>query len=96
VGVIQQPIEQRDGGGRVAEQRAPVLDEAIRGDQRRGGFIAAHHDLQGVLSRGRWEFTHAEAVEDEGRDGREVSERGLASTGELGIASSSTSVWASR
>jgi hypothetical protein len=62
VRVVEEPIEERGDSGGVAEQLAPVLDGAIRGDQRRG---AAHHDLQKALGRGRGESAHAEVVDDE-------------------------------
>jgi hypothetical protein len=85
VRVVEEPIEERGDGGGVAEQLAPILDGAVRGDEGRGAFVAAHHDLQEVLGRGRWEFAHAEVVEDEERDGREMREGGLAGAGELSI-----------
>jgi hypothetical protein len=73
-----------DGGG-VAEQLAPILHRAIRGEQRGGPFVAAHDDFQEVLGGGGWESTHAEVVDDEQRDGGELREGGLAGAGELGV-----------
>jgi hypothetical protein len=51
VGVVQQPIQEGAGGG-VAEELAPVLDGAVRGDERGGPFIAPHDDLQQIFGRG--------------------------------------------
>ena len=81
--MMQQPIEQGGDRGGVAKQLAPVFDGTVRGDQRRGTLVAAHDDLQQILGGGRGQLAHAEVVEDEQRDGREVGERGPASAGEL-------------
>jgi hypothetical protein len=85
VRVVEEPIEQRGDGGRVAEQLAPVLHRAIRGEQRRGPLVAAHDDFQEVLGGGGREPTHAEVVDDEQRDGGEVREGGLARAGGLRV-----------
>ena len=85
VGVVEQAIEHRGDGGGVAEQLAPVLDGAVRGDERRGALVAAHDDLEEVLGR-RWrELAHAEVVDDEQRDRRDVREVVLAGAVELGV-----------
>src|SRR6266545_4909959 len=50
--VVEEPVEQRGDGRRVAEELAPVLDRAIRRDQSGGAFVAAHDDLEEILGRG--------------------------------------------
>ena len=82
---MQQPIEERGHGGRVAEELAPVFDGAVRRDEGRGALVAAHHDLQEVLGRGVREPLHAEIVEDQERDGGDLREELLARAGELGF-----------
>ena len=52
VGVVEEPIQERGDGGRVAEELSPVLDWTIRSDQGGGSFVAPHDDLQQILGRG--------------------------------------------
>ena len=70
---MEQAIEQGGDGGGVAEQLAPVLDGPIRRQQRRGAFVAAHDDLQEILGGGVGQLAHAEVVDDQQRDGRELA-----------------------
>jgi len=46
VSVVEQAVEHGADGGGIAEQFAPVLDRAVRSQQRAGPFVAAHDDLQ--------------------------------------------------
>ena len=85
VGVVEQPIQEGGDGRGSAEKLAPVLDGAVRGDERRRPFIPAHDDLQEILGRGLRQFPHRQVVEDEQRDRRDVGEVGLAGAGELGV-----------
>ena len=64
---MEQAIEQRGDGRRVAEELAPILDGPVRGDERRGTLVATHDDLEEILARGGRELTHAEVVDDEER-----------------------------
>jgi hypothetical protein len=83
LGVVQQPIQEGGDGGGVAEELAPVLDGAVRGDERGGPFIAPHDDLEEILGGGLWELSHGQIVDDE--QGIVVGEVGLARAAELGI-----------
>ncbi len=74
MGVVEQPIEERGDGGRVAEQLAPVIDEPVRCQERGGPFIAPHDHLQEVLGGGVRELAQAEVADDEQRDRRQLDE----------------------
>jgi len=63
--VMEKPIEQCGDGRGVAEQLAPIIDRSIRGQQRRGAFIASHDQLEQVFGGGVGELAHAEVVDDE-------------------------------
>jgi len=55
---MQQPIEHRAHSGDIAEQLAPVFNRSIGGKQRAATFVAAHDDLQEILSRGVRQLAH--------------------------------------
>jgi hypothetical protein len=74
VRVVEQAVQEgRDGGG-VPEELAPVLDGAIRGDERRCPLIPAHDDLEEILGRRLRQLPHGEVVDDQERDRRDVGE----------------------
>ena len=83
--MVEQPVEQRHDGGGIAQELAPVLRGAIRSNQGRGFFIAAHHDLQEILGRGVGQPPHPQVVNEEQGDGGELRDVLLARAGELRI-----------
>ena len=52
VRVMEQPVEQRGHGRRVAEQFAPVVDGAIGREDRRGALVAPHDEFEQIFRRG--------------------------------------------
>jgi len=62
---MEEAIQEGSDGRGVAEQLPPVLDRAVRGDERRRAFITAHDDLQQILRRGLGELPHPQIVDDE-------------------------------
>ena len=82
---MEQTIEHRGDGRGIAKQFAPVLDGPVRGEQRRGPLVAAHHDFEEVLGCRVRELAHAEVVDDEQRHGRDGGEVVLAGPGELNL-----------
>src|SRR5579863_6437936 len=50
LGVVQEAVEDRGGGGHVADQFAPVLQRAVAGHHRRADLVTAHDDLEEVLA----------------------------------------------
>ncbi len=82
---MEQSIEQRSDGRGVAEELAPVLAGAIRGDQRRSPFVAPHDDLQEILGRGVGQPFHPEIVDHQERDRGDLREVILPRAGELSV-----------
>ena len=78
-------MEQRRDHRGVAEQFAPVVDRAVRGQHRRGPLIAPHAHLRQVPRAGVWQLSHPEVVDDEQRDGGEHREERLARAVEGGF-----------
>jgi hypothetical protein len=68
VAVVEEAVEHGGDGGGVAKELAPVLDGPVLGEDRAGTFVAAHDELEEVLSGGDRELAHAEVVDDEQRD----------------------------
>jgi len=83
--MVQQAVQQRGDGGRVAEELAPVFHGAIRRDQRGRSLVAAHDDLEEVLGGRVGQPSHAEIVDEQERDGADLREVLLARAGELGV-----------
>jgi hypothetical protein len=83
--VVEQAIEDRCDGGGVPEELAPVLDGPVRGEDRAGALVPPHHEFEEVLGGGGRQLTHAEVVDDEQRDGRELVEAFLACAIEDGV-----------
>ena len=83
--MVEQSVQQ--GGHRrgVTEQLAPVVHGAIGREDGRGPLIAAHDQLEQILGRGRWQFPHAEVVDDQERDGAERREDLLPRAVERGV-----------
>ena len=83
--MVEEPVEQRGHGRRVAEQFAPVVDGAIGREDGRGALVAPHDELQQILGRRRWQFPHPETIDDQERDGAECREDLLARAIERGV-----------
>ena len=82
---MEQPIEERGDGRGVAEQLAPIIDGAVRRQQRGRALVATHDQLQEILGGGVWQLPHAEVVDDQQRHGGELGEIVLAGAVERGI-----------
>src|SRR5208283_5485605 len=85
VGVVEEPIEHRRGRCRIAEELAPVVDRSIRGEQRAGTLVAAHHDLEQIFGGGGRELSHPQVIQQEEWDGAHRSEVRLARSIECGV-----------
>src|SRR2546429_7107655 len=72
VGVVEEAIEERADGGDIAEELAPVLDRPVRAEQCADPLVPALDELEEVLSRGGRELPHAQVIDDDERDGREL------------------------
>ncbi len=83
--MVEETIEERGDRGRVTEQLAPVIDGPVRCQERRGPFIAPHDHLEEVFGGGVRELAHAEVVDDEQGDRRQLDEEGLAGAVERGV-----------
>jgi hypothetical protein len=81
--MVQQAIEHGGDGRGVPKELPPVLDGAIRSEERGGPLIAAHHDLQKILGGGVRELPHAQIVDDEQRDSGEGRDVIVAGAGQL-------------
>ena len=60
---MEQAVEERGDGRGVAEELPPVLDGAIRGEDRGGTLVASHDELEEVLGGGVGQLAHAEVVD---------------------------------
>ena len=67
VPVMEDAVQQCSHCRCIAQQVSLVFHRAIRRQQGAGAFVAAHHDLQQILSRSERQLTHAEIVDDEQR-----------------------------
>ena len=68
LGVVEEAIEHRAGGGGVAEQLPPVLDGTVGADHRRPRLVPPGEDLEEVLGGRRWQATHAEILDHDQAD----------------------------
>ena len=68
----EEAVEDGGCGGHITEKHPPVLRGSIRGDQRRPGFMPAHKYLEQIFGGGRSKFLHAEVLEYEEIDAREL------------------------
>src|SRR5580704_10651066 len=57
----------------------------FRGDQRRARFMSPHEDLEQIFSRARAEFLHAEILEDQQVDARQLLDEVATSAGRFGL-----------
>src|SRR2546421_5124102 len=84
VGVVEEAIEERADGGDIAEELAPVLDRPVRAEQGADPLVAALDELEEVLGRGGRELPHAQVIDDEKGDSRELGHALAAGAGEGG------------
>ena len=82
---MEQAVEERGDGRGVAEELAPVVDGAVRREDRGGALVASHDELEEVLGGGVGQLAHAEVVDDEQGDAGQLGEVGLAGVGEGGL-----------
>ena len=68
----EKAIENRRRGGHVAEKQRPVLRWAIRRDERRRCFMPPDKDLEQVFGRRAAQLLHAEILQHEEIDPREL------------------------
>src|SRR5213594_4008214 len=85
VGVVEEAIEERADGGDVTEELAPVLDRPVRAEQRAHPLVAAHDQLEEILGRGGRELPHAQVIDDEEGDSRELGHALAAGARERGV-----------
>jgi len=85
VGVVEEPIEERGHRGGVTQELAPVVDWAVRGQDRRGPFVATHDEVEEVLGRRVWELAHAQIIDDQQGHGSQLGEEGLALAVQSGV-----------
>lgn len=78
VRVMQQPIEERAGRRRVAQELAPLVDRPVRGEDRAAALVAAHDDLEQVLRGGLGQLPQAQVIDDEQRHALEAPQEVLA------------------
>ena len=79
--MVQQAIENGGGHHRVAEDRAPLPDGAVRGDQHAAALVSAGDELEEQVRRIRVERQVAELVDDQqlrlGEEGEPFLEPGV-------------------
>jgi hypothetical protein len=63
--VMQQAIEECGDGCGISEKLAPIIDRAIRCQQRRGPFVAAHDQLEEVFGGGVRRLAHPDVIDDQ-------------------------------
>jgi hypothetical protein len=80
--MVEQPIEESGDRCGVAQQLPPIIDRSVRGEDRGRAFVAAHDQLEEILSGGVRELAHAEIVDDQERDHGDFREVVLARAGE--------------
>ena len=78
VRVMEQPIEERSDGGRVAEQLPPVVHRSVGRQECGRALVAAHDDLQEIFGRGVWQLPHAQIINNQEWHGREIGQIDLA------------------
>ena len=63
--VVDQAIEDRIGVGRIADQRMPLVDRDLTGDDGRAAAIAFFEDLEEVVAGAGFERLETPIVEDQ-------------------------------
>src|SRR5271170_3292042 len=64
VTVMHQAVEERCDDDHVAEQGTPVLDWAVRGNERGGFFVATHEDISEFVAGACRQPTQEQIVDD--------------------------------
>ena len=79
VGVVDQAVEDGVGVGGIADQRVPLIDRELAGDDGGAAAVAILEDLQEVVAGCGVEWLEAPVVEDEQIDATErTQETGVA------------------
>ena len=66
-GVVQQPVEDADGGGLFGQESAPLLERPVRADGQGSAFVGAGDEPEqqlcsGVIERGEAQFIQDDEV----------------------------------
>jgi len=61
--MVQEPVQQADGGGVFGQEAAPVLEGPVRGDRQRPTFVGGGHEAEQQLGAGVVQWGEAHFVE---------------------------------
>src|SRR5438034_11679841 len=64
-GVVDEPVDQRGGDHRVAEDLAPLFEAAVGGDDDRAAFVAAGDEREEQVGCLPFEWQVADLVDDQ-------------------------------
>jgi hypothetical protein len=64
-GMVKEPVENGGGGGHIADELTPILEGAVGGHEGGAVFVAAHDDLQQVLTGVLGQLLQSHIVDDE-------------------------------
>ena len=64
-GVVQEPVEDADGGGLLGQEPAPLLEGPVRSDSQGSAFVGAGDESEQQLGAGVVQGCEAEFVEDD-------------------------------
>ena len=64
-GVVQEPVEDADGGGLLGQESAPLFEGPVRADGQGAAFVGAGDEAEQQLGSGVVERGEAEFVEDD-------------------------------
>ena len=70
-GVVQEPVEDADGGGLLGQESAPLLEGPVRADGQGSAFVGAGDEPEQQLGAGVVERGEAEFVEDDQVDAQQ-------------------------
>jgi hypothetical protein len=82
---MEQAVKQGGHGGGIPEQFPPVVDRPVRSQQGGGPLVAAHDQFEEIFGGGMRQPPHAEVINDQQRDGRELRQVRLARAIEGGV-----------
>ena len=72
-GVVQEPVEDADGGGVLGQEPAPLFERPVRGDGQRAAFVGGGDEPEQQLGAGVVQRGEADFVEDD----QVVAEQGV-------------------
>ena len=70
-GVVQEPVQDADGGGLFGQEPAPLFEGPVRGDGQGAAFVGAGDEAEQQLGAGVIERGEAEFVEDDQVDAQQ-------------------------